>query len=85
MTPSLEGWPTKAIETPPHKVRLTPLDTNPVFQCLGETYLLELSILQNFKIFKADQKSSKQIQGYEDMSFWGQKLSNFPESVFFQK
>ena len=37
MTPSLEGWPTKAKEAPsPHKVRLNPLDTNPVFQSLGE-------------------------------------------------
>ena len=34
--PSLEGWPTKAKETPsPHDIRLTPMDTNPVFQCLG--------------------------------------------------
>ena len=32
MIPSLEGWPTKAKEAPsPHKVRLAPLDTNPVF------------------------------------------------------
>ena len=32
VTPSLEGWPTKAKEAPsPHEVRLTPLDTNPVF------------------------------------------------------
>ena len=31
MTPSLEGWPTKAKEVPsPHEVRLAPLDTNPV-------------------------------------------------------
>ena len=31
-TPSLEGWPTKAKEAPStHEVRLTPLDTNPVF------------------------------------------------------
>ena len=37
MTPSLEGWPTKAKEAPsPHEVKLSPLDTNPVFQCLGE-------------------------------------------------
>ena len=34
MIPSLEGWPTKAKEAP-HEVRLTPLDINPVFQCLG--------------------------------------------------
>ena len=36
MTPSLEGWPTKAKEAPsPHEVRLAPLYTNPVFQSLG--------------------------------------------------
>ena len=32
MTPSLEGWPTKAKEAPsPHEVRLALLDTNPIF------------------------------------------------------
>ena len=37
MIPSLEGWPTKAKEAPsPHEVRLTSLDTNPVFQCVGD-------------------------------------------------
>ena len=37
MTPSLEGWPTKAKEVPsPHEVRLAPLDTDPVFQSLWE-------------------------------------------------
>ena len=36
MTPSLEGSSTKAKEAPsPREVRLAPLDTNPVFQCLG--------------------------------------------------
>ena len=31
----------KAKEAPsPHDVRLAPLDTNPVFQSLGETYML---------------------------------------------
>ena len=30
MTPSREGWPTKAKEAPSaHELRLTPLDTNP--------------------------------------------------------
>ena len=30
MTPSLEGWPTKAKEAPfPHEVRLALLDTDP--------------------------------------------------------
>ena len=39
MALSLEGWPTKAKEAvSPHEVRLTPLDTNPVFQCLGGKY-----------------------------------------------
>ena len=37
MTPSLEGWPSKAKEAPsPQEVRLAPLDTNPVFQSLGD-------------------------------------------------
>ena len=40
MIPSLEGWPTKAEETPsPHEVRLTPLDINPVFQCNVENVI----------------------------------------------
>ena len=35
MIPSLEGLPTKAKEAPsPHEVRLSPLDTNPVFHSL---------------------------------------------------
>ena len=45
MTPSLEGLPTKTKEAPyPHKVRLTLLGTNPVFQCLEDAiiYLLLL-------------------------------------------
>ena len=38
MIPSLEGWPTKAKEAPsPHEVRMAPLDTNPVFQRLGDS------------------------------------------------
>ena len=36
MIPSVEGWPTKAKEAlSPHEVRLIPLDTSPVFLCLG--------------------------------------------------
>ena len=39
MIPSLEGMPTKAKEAPsPHEVRLSPLDTNPVFHSLGGKY-----------------------------------------------
>ena len=47
MTPSLEGWPANATETPfPHEVRLTPLDPNPVLQCqkLWCVVILELEI-----------------------------------------
>ena len=36
MIPSLKGWPTKAKEAPyPHEVRMSSMDTNPVFQNLG--------------------------------------------------
>ena len=61
--PSLERWPTKAKEAPsPHEVRLTPLDTNPVFQCLGEaqfsfaaycwiSHLVTCCIEQNGRVF----------------------------------
>ena len=39
VTPSLEVWSTKAKEAPsPHKVRLAPLDINPVFQSHGEDW-----------------------------------------------
>ena len=44
MTPSLKGWPTEAKEAPsPHEVRLTPLDTNPVFNVSGTCWRLEAS------------------------------------------
>ena len=37
MTPSLEGWPTKAKEAPSlHEARLALLETNPVFSCLRD-------------------------------------------------
>ena len=43
MIPSLEGWSTKAKEAPfPHEVRMPLLDTNPVFQSLGETVFQSL-------------------------------------------
>ena len=45
MTPSLEGWPTKGKEAPsPYEVRLTLLDTNPVFQGLWEIVYLAAGI-----------------------------------------
>ena len=37
MTPSLEGWPTKAKEAPsPHEVRLAPLDITQYFNVSGQ-------------------------------------------------
>ena len=52
MIPSLEGWPTKAKEAPfPHEVRLAPLDTNPVVQCLGDnTFVYPLSFSTETKL-----------------------------------
>ena len=39
VTPSIEGWPTKANEAPsPDEVRPTLLVTNPVLQSLGGVY-----------------------------------------------
>ena len=39
MTPSLEGWPSKAKEAPSaHEVRLAPVDTNPVFKCPWDNF-----------------------------------------------
>ena len=50
MTPSLEGWSTKAKEAPsPHEVRLALLDTNPVFQSLGDSDLVNNEILKKTK------------------------------------
>ena len=40
MIPLLEGWLVNAKKASPHEVRLTPLDTNPVFQCLGTHFLV---------------------------------------------
>ena len=37
VTPSLEVQPTKAkVASFSHEIRLTPRDTKPVFQCIGE-------------------------------------------------
>ena len=54
MIPSLEGWPTKAKVAPsPHEVRLTPLDTNPVFTPTQDLSLItsDLSMASNKLIF----------------------------------
>ena len=45
MTPSLEGLPTKAKEPPSlHELRLDLLDTNSVFQCLGDKFEFNVSM-----------------------------------------
>ena len=58
MIPSLKGWPTKAKEAPsPNEGRMTPLDTNPIFQFLGG------KILNNFKVHRNyDQKQRKGVK-----------------------
>ena len=49
--PSLEGWSTMAKEAPcPHEERLTLLDTNPVFQCLGEMQMICCYAIQKVKL-----------------------------------
>ena len=46
---SLEGWPAKAKEAPsPHEVRVSPLDTDPVFQCLGDN--LQSIVMKTWKL-----------------------------------
>ena len=62
MTPSLEGWPTKAKEAPsPHEVRISPLDTNPVFQSLGGN-------LKTYKV-KSLKKNSDRVISSESEGF----------------
>ena len=60
MIPSLEGWPTKAKDVPsPHEVRMAPLDTNPVFQGLGD---------KTKKNFKENQKKHESKKSHEKSS-----------------
>ena len=61
MTPSLEGWPTKAKEAPsPDEVRLAPLDTNPVFQSLGVCSKLKVT-KNNFNLQEWHQHKKLQM------------------------
>ena len=63
MTPSPEGWPTKAKEAPsPHEVRLAPLDTNPVFQSLD---LLRLEFFFNWDTCYARLRSHYKAWSYK--------------------
>ena len=58
MTPSLEGFPTKAKEAPSsHEVRLALLDTNPVFQCReGRDTIYQISYHEYAKVFEEQKK-----------------------------
>ena len=59
VTPSLEGWPTNAKESPsPHELRLAPLDTNQVFQSLGgiDSKTVPLNIDGSFKYTQQSHK-----------------------------
>ena len=62
MTPSLEGSPTKAKEAPPREVRLAPLDTNRVFQCLGDNRLSDGKMSSDFQMHNFPQL--KKILGF---------------------
>ena len=58
MIPSLEGWPTKAKEAPsPHGVRLAPLDTRPVLQCLRDKKKMDITLILSIKAKKKIWKS----------------------------
>ena len=74
MIPSLEGWPTKCNEAPsPHELRLTPLDTNPVFQCRG-VVSTNMILLGNMKATeKTYANSSKDLRIYS--------ISFFPSNI----
>ena len=58
MTPSLKGQPTKVKEAPsPHEVILTPLETNPVFQCFGDKVKgAEVLLMENYEKLKIDRQ-----------------------------
>ena len=52
MAQSQDGSPTKAKKAPsPHEVRMAPLDTNPVFQCLAEELRMELRTYMELETF----------------------------------
>ena len=72
MTPSIEGSPTKAKETPsPNEVRLTPLDTNPVFQCLGDKwlnvsmYMINILMSQYLYVYETPENSQERVHYYK--------------------
>ena len=68
MTPSLERLAAKAKEVPSsHKVRLAPLDTNLVFQCLRVKKKNRKKIFKkNKKISSTTKKHAPKIEVYEN-------------------
>ena len=53
--PTLEGWLTKAKEAAAHDVKVTLLDTNPVFQCLGEIVQMASPSIDKIKLLALKQ------------------------------
>ena len=71
MTPSLEGWPTKAKEVPsPNEVRLAPLDTNPVFENLGEKKDQRISCQHPLLLKIAINKCNMKFFVWVKVGFW---------------
>ena len=75
MTPSLEGWPTKAKEEPsPHEVRLTPLDTNPDapketnFKDISNFNQSNFNLLTNSGKIKSELRIASEAQGIQHYS-----------------
>ena len=74
MTPSLEGWPTKAKEAPsPHEVRLAPVDPNPVFQCLGEKGLVLFLFRVSFDLFYVTKEKILTLKKFHKR-FWAREI-----------
>ena len=78
MIPSRESWRTKAKEAPsPHEVRMSPLDTNPVFQSLGG----KLNFQLNFNLISKNnmvlEKQPQQTNGNINETY----LNNIKEKI----
>ena len=88
MTPSLEGWPTKAKEAPsPHEVRLALLDTN-VTATLEVFYIkVFFKILQNSKESTCVGVScvgdtNNRIESVIHVNFLHSNFARFPENFY---
>ena len=63
--PSLKGLPTKAKEAPsPHEVRLSPLDTNPVFHSLRDSQSSQQKNMDQTNTHNTNQQSTEQQRSY---------------------